>query len=107
MKLAIIIISNSDSEKVLNAVAVNGYSVTNISTAGQFLADGHTTLFIGCEDNKIERLYEIIRKTVTKREIKTTNVTSTVTGSLLNQAVDVEKNGAVVFTLDVSDFRKL
>ena len=107
MKLVFIIISNSDVEKVLSAVAVEGYSVTNISTAGQFLVDGHTTLLIGCEDDRVEKLYSIIQKTVTKRKIKTTNVTSTITGSLLNQAVDVEEHGAVLFTLDVTDFRKL
>ena len=107
MKLVIVIVSNRDVEKLLNAIAINGYSVTNISTAGQFLVDGQTTLLIGCDNDKVEKLYDIIRKTVSKREIETTGVISTVSGSLLNQAVDVEKNGAVVFTIDVSDFRKL
>lgn len=107
MKLVIIIISNSDAERVINAIVLNGYSVTNISTSGQFLVDGQTTLLVGCDDDKVEKLYEIIRKTVSKREIETTGVMNTITGSLLNQAVDVEKNGAVVFTIDVSDFRKL
>ena len=107
MKLVIVIVSNRDVEKLLNAIAINGYSVTNISTSGQFLVDGQTTLLIGCDNDKVKKLYDIIRKTVSKREIETTGVISTVSGSLLNQAVDVEKNGAVVFTIDVSDFRKL
>ena len=107
MKLVMTIISNSDVEKVLDAVSKNGYQSTKISTAGQFLVDGHTTFFTVTDDEKVERLYEIIKESVTKRKIKTPGVTSTISGSLLNQAVDVEEYGAVAFTINVEDFRKL
>ena len=43
---------------------------------------------------------------ITKRVVKTPGVTSTVSGSLLNQAVDVEEYGAVAFTINVEDFNK-
>ena len=106
MKLVITIISNADVEKVLNAVAKNGYSATKISTTGQFLVDGHTAVLIGCEDDRVEKLYQILKSSVTKRVVKTPGVKSTITGSLLNQAVDVEEFGAVAFTLNVEDFNK-
>ncbi len=106
MKLVITIISNKDSEKVLEAVALNGYFATKISTTGQFLVDGHTALLICCEDEKVDRLYEILKSSVTKRKIKTQGVTSTITGSLLNQAVDVEEYGALAFVADIDRFEK-
>ncbi|MFR5874947.1 MAG: cyclic-di-AMP receptor [Eubacterium sp.] len=106
MKLVMTIVSNSDMERVLDAVAKNGYFATKVSTAGQFLVDGHTAIIIGCEDEKVEKLYEILKNNVTKRIVKTPGVTSTITGSLLNQAVDVEEYGAVAFTINVDDFQK-
>ena len=106
MKLVIIIATNNDAEKLLEAVAQNGYFATKISTSGQFLVDGHTTILIGCAEEKVERLYDILKNSVTKRVVKSLGVTSTLQGSLLKQAVDVEEGGAVAFTLDVEDFQK-
>lgn len=106
MKLVITIISNSDVERVSDNLAQNGYFSTKISTTGQFLIDGHTALLIGCDDEKVEALYEILKSSVTKRTVRTPGVTSTLAGSLLKQAVDVEEYGAVAFTLDVDSFQK-
>ncbi|MBQ9518082.1 MAG: cyclic-di-AMP receptor [Eubacterium sp.] len=106
MKLVMTIISNSDVEKVLSAAAREGYSATKISTTGQFLVDGHTAVLIGCDDDKVERLYAIFKENVKKRTVRSTGVKSTLAGSLLNQEIDVEEHGAVAFTLDVEDFQK-
>lgn len=106
MKLIMTIVSNSDTENVLAAIAKNGYFATKVSTTGQFLVDGHTAILIGCADEKVENLYEILKNNVTKRVVKTPGVTSTISGSLLNQAVDVEEYGAVAFTINVEDFQK-
>ena len=106
MKLVITIISNKDTEKVLDALAINGYFATKISTSGQFLVDGHTALLICCESERVDKLYSILKESVTKRKIKTQGVTSTLSGSLLKQAVDVEEYGAVAFTTDIEKFEK-
>jgi uncharacterized protein YaaQ len=106
MKLVMIIVSNSDADNVLSQVASNGYFATKVSTKGQFLVDGHTAILIGCEDEKVAQLHEILKKSVTKRVVRTPGVTSTISGSLLNQAVDVEEFGAVAFTINVDDFQK-
>jgi uncharacterized protein YaaQ len=44
MKLVMAVISNKDVSKVLDAITKEGFSSSRISTTGQFLADGHTTL---------------------------------------------------------------
>lgn len=106
MKLIMTIVSNKDSGNVLDAVSQNGFFATKISTAGQFLVDGHTAIIIGCEDSKVEELHKILKDNVTKRVVKTPGVTSTINGSLLNQAVDVEEYGGVAFTINVEDFKK-
>ena len=93
MKLVMAVISNKDVSKVLDAITKEGFASTRISTTGQFLADGHTTLFIGTEDHKVEQLFDVLKKHVTKR--------------LLRQPVDVEEYGAVAFVINVDEFRKL
>ena len=100
MKLVMAVISNKDVSKVLDAITKEGFSSSRISTTGQFLADGHTTLFIGTEDHKVEQLFDVLGKHVTKRA-------STLEGSLLRQPVDVEEYGAVAFVINVDEFRKL
>ena len=106
MKLVIAIISNSDTEKVMSAIAQNGYFATKVVTKGQFLVDGHTTLLIGCEDEKVDKLLQIMKNSATKRVVKSSGVTSTISGSLLNQAVDVEEYGIVAFVINIEDYIK-
>lgn len=84
-----------------------GFFSTKISTAGQFLEGGHTTVLFGVEEEKLEQLFSIIEKNVTKRVIRQKGVESTIEGSLLKKPVDVEEFGAVAFVIDVDQFRKL
>ena len=82
MKLVMTIVSNKDSEKVLSVLSQNGYFATKVSTTGQFLVGGHSAILIGCKDEEVEKLYELLKANITKRVVKTPGVTSTVSGSL-------------------------
>ncbi len=90
----------------MNVIGENGYSATKISTTGQFLVDGHTAILIVCDENRVEKLFEVIKESVSKRFVKTPGVTSTIHGSLLNQSVDVEEGGGIAFVVNVEDFKK-
>ncbi len=107
MKLVISILSNKDLSRVLAETGSEGFFSTKISTAGQFLEGGHTTVLFGVEEEKLEQLFSIIEKNVTKRVIRQKGVESTIEGSLLKKPVDVEEFGAVAFVIDVDQFRKL
>lgn len=107
MKLVIVIISNKDVGTVLSETSSEGFFSTKISTQGQFLQSGQTTVLFGVEEEKVEKLFDVIKNNVTKREIKQMGVESTVEGSLLKKPVDVEEYGAVAFVIDVEQFRKL
>lgn len=106
MKLVIVIVSNKDTSKVLSAVSADGYFITRISTSGQFLEDGHTTMLIGVNEDRLENLFSIIQDNVTKRVVRSVGVESTLQGSLLKKPVDVEEYGAVAFVVDVEEFKK-
>ena len=107
MKLVIVILSNKDVSKVLAQTSAQGYFSTKISTSGQFLENGNTTILFGIEEEKIDALFELIEKNITKRIKKQFKVQSTVEGSLLNEPVYVDEYGAVAFVIDVEQFRKL
>lgn len=107
MKLVIVIVSNKDLTNVLAATSAEGYFSTKIATAGQFLEGGHTTILYGTEDNKVEKLFDILEKNITKRVVRKTGVESTLEGSLLKKPVDVDEYGAVAFVVNVDEFRKL
>lgn len=107
MKLVMAIVSNKDLTSVLSATGAEGYFSTKIATQGQFLQNGNTTILFGVSDEKLDALIELIKENVTKRVVKQMSVESTVEGSLLKKPVDVEEYGAVVFIINVEDFRKL
>ncbi len=107
MKLVIVILSNKDLGKVLAATSADGFFSTKMSTSGQFLEGGHTTVLFGVNDDKTDTLFDIIENNVTKRVIKQKGVESTIEGSLLKKPVDVEEYGAVAFVVDVEQFRRL
>ncbi|MCH5320291.1 MAG: cyclic-di-AMP receptor [Eubacterium sp.] len=107
MKLVIVIVSNKDLTKVLAATGAEGFFSTKVSTAGQFLEGGHTTILFGVDEDKVDLLFSVLEKNVTKRVVRKTGVESTIEGSLLKKPVDVEEYGAVAFVVDVDQFRKL
>ncbi len=106
MKLIFAIISNKDADKVIAAIGAAGFMSTKISSVGQFLEDGHTCIISGDKEENIEKILSIIEQNVTKRVVKSHGVSSTLSGSLLKQPVDVEENGGVAFVLDVDDYKR-
>lgn len=107
MKLVIAIVSNRDLSTVLGNTGREGFFSTRISTSGQFLTDGQTTILFGTEDDKTEKLFETLEKSVTRRVVRHKGVNSTIEGSLLKKPIDVEEYGAVAFVIDVDEFRKI
>lgn len=107
MKMVIAIVSNKDINQVMANASAAGFPSTRISTKGQFLQDGHTTMLFGVDDSRVDELFAIIKKNVTKRVVRQSGVESTIEGSLLNKPVDVEEGGAVAFVINVEEFKKL
>lgn len=106
MKLIISIVSNKDVENVIENLGKAQFRATKLSTMGVFLAEGHTSLFIGVEDDRVEEAFDVLQNSVTKRIVRQHGVKSTLNGTLLKQPVDVEEYGGIAFVIDVEEFRK-
>ena len=85
MKLVLSIASNNDIPKIISELAKEGYFTTRLSTTGQFLADGHTLIMSGTEDEKVDDLIAIVKENVTKRTVDISGVESTLEGTLLKK----------------------
>ena len=107
MKLIVAIVNNDDSNVVASALTKENFMVTKLSTTGGFLMVGNTTFLIGTDDDKVERVKEVIQKHSMVRTHKSKTTESFGQGfseGALGSEVTV--GGATVFVLSVDSMSK-
>ena len=67
MKLVLAIVSNEDGSMVSSALTREGFSVTKLATTGGFLMAGNTTFIVGTDDDKVDKVIEIISTQSSRR----------------------------------------
>jgi uncharacterized protein YaaQ len=103
IKLVISIVQTDDLDQLISALRDGGFSSTKISTTGGFLRQGNATLLVGTEEGNVPRVLETIKRTCHTR---THNMTLLPTVEAMGETyveepVEVEVGGAVVFVLNV------
>lgn len=66
MKMIILILKDSESDVVTQALTSADYRVTRVASTGGFLRSGVVTLLIGVEDERVEAVIELIRGRIGK-----------------------------------------
>ena len=61
MKMIILILKDSDSDAVTQALTSAQYRVTRVASTGGFLRSGVVTLLLGVRDERVESALELIR----------------------------------------------
>lgn len=109
MKLIIAIVNKRDREKVMDSLSQTGHQFTNVATTGGFLHDGNTTLLIGCEDNVVDEIIDIIRNTCKSREQYVTQSMPDLMGGSGMTMIPLKINvgGAIIFVVDVEKFERV
>ncbi len=87
MKIILAVIRDSDETRVVEEMVNLSIRVTRMASTGGFLRRGNVTLMIGVEEERLERVADLIRKTCT--------------------AADGFENRAVLFVLNAVDYRKV
>jgi len=105
MKLILVIVRNIDSGYVTEALNKNGFFVTKLASTGGFLREGNTTLMIGTEEEKVDKVISIVKKECGPRQQVVTNPMGTAEYSSMNVVVNV--GGATIFVMDVDRFEKI
>jgi uncharacterized protein YaaQ len=65
MKMIILIVKDSDSDEITQALTADKYRITRVASTGGFLRSGVVTIFIGVRDERAELVLDLIRKTLT------------------------------------------
>jgi uncharacterized protein YaaQ len=65
MKMIILIVKDSDSDQITQALTADKYRITRVASTGGFLRSGVVTIFIGVSDERAELALDLIRKTLT------------------------------------------
>jgi len=107
MKLVLAIVSNDDAPEVSAALNSNSFQVTKLATTGGFLSLGNTTLIVGCENDQVDKVIDIIGSESKRRTEIAPAATSFMTGEFAAMPVEVTVGGATIFVLDVDKFVKL
>lgn len=111
MKLIFAVIRDEDAGKAVKKLNENRFSVTKLMSTGGFLRSGNTTLMIGIDDENVEAVMDILKEECAKRsEIEIAMPYMPGGVPMMNYSyvpIKAEVGGAIVFVVDVCDFRKV
>lgn len=108
MKLLITIVQDQDVSSLLEALIEADFRATRLASTGGFLRQGNTTLLIGVDENQIDAVLTIIKKTCKKREqLDSAPFLSFGRTGLDNHLDKIIVGGATVFSVDVERFEKI
>ena len=109
MILVIAIVQDDDALDLIDAITEAGFRVTKLATTGGFLKSGNTTLMIGVEADKVQKVIDVVEDICkTRKQIITTP--TPITGNLdmyMSYPIEVEVGGATIFVIDVDQFIKV
>lgn len=106
MKLLVAIVQDQDQQILGKALLENGVRATKLSSTGGFLRSGNTTFLIGVDEDRVEEVLEIIKRSSQSRE----QFISSPIHLDMNLEVSntyplkVEVGGAIVFVLPIDSF---
>jgi uncharacterized protein YaaQ len=109
MKLAIIIISDTDADGLVRAMVERGYPATKIGSTGGFLRRGNTTLLSGVESDRVDDVISLVRRLCPVRTELLAISALPLAGEIpfVNEPVEVRAGGAVIFVLDIERFERV
>lgn len=108
MKLVVAVVQDKDQQKLLQQLIDNHFRATKLASTGGFLREGNTTLLIGTDDDKVDQVIALVKRTCKAREQLVTPL-SPMGGpadSYIPYPVEVLVGGATIFVLDVEHFEK-
>ena len=107
MKLIMAIASNDDTNFVIKTLYKEKFQATKLATTGGFLSKGNTTLIVGCEDEDVNRVIDIIGSESKKRTEIVPSTASYEGAEIISTPIQITVGGATIFVLNVEQFVKL
>jgi uncharacterized protein YaaQ len=106
MKLIVAIVQDDDAGDLIDILTEEGFRVTKLATTGGFLKSGNTTLMIGVEKEKVDKVLSVIEEVCKVRDqvVTSPSPVAGATGVYVPYPIEVEVGGATIFVLDVDKF---
>lgn len=95
MKLIVSIIQDEYINSVSKMLLANKIRTTKLSSSGGFLKTGNTTLFIGVEDEEVNKVVDLIKNVCASKKVKTAGKDKVTVG------------GANLFIMDIDQYIKI
>lgn len=108
MKLIIAIVQSDDAGSLSDALRESNYQSTLVSSTGGFLREGNATIFVGVDDNQVDRVLQIIKESShTRTQFVNPMPPVMEPGELyMPPPVEVQVGGATVFVHNIERFEK-
>lgn len=108
MKLVIAVVQDLDADDVVEAITAAGYRVTRVASTGGFFRQGNTTLLCGIQDDQVQALIALLRRTCKRRSRMMPIAPHSAEHPMTVGAyVEVTVGGATLFVLDVERFEQI
>jgi uncharacterized protein YaaQ len=105
-KLCVIIVSDSDANRLMDRLVKAGLPATKIGSTGGFLRRGNATVISGVPSTSVDEVVEIVREECHARKefVPVQTLPFLGDGGFSAEPVEVRVGGAVMFVLDVERF---
>jgi uncharacterized protein YaaQ len=105
MKLILTVVDDKDVDKVMTALTDQHIGVTRVSSTGDFIVSGHSTLLIGVDETHVPQAMKMIDELAARRQ---SFVPYAYDGSVpLATLAEVQVGGFLSFVLDVDHFEQV
>jgi uncharacterized protein YaaQ len=109
IKLVLAIVQSRDAGRLMEALTEADLQSTMLASTGGFLREGNATIITVVEDDQVDGVLGIIRRTCHRREQLMTPIPPVVepVDSYVTYPVKVEVGGAIVFVVDVERMERI
>lgn len=106
-KLCVIIVSDSDADRLMRRLVEQRLPATKVSSTGGFLHHGNVTIFSGVPEAQVNDVMALVREEChARREFIPVQSLAFATEAPFAEPIEVRVGGAVVFVLDVLRFER-
>lgn len=109
IKLVLAIVQSRDSGRLMEALTEADLQSTMLASTGGFLREGNATILTVVEDDQVDVVLGIVRRTCQRREQLMTPIPPVVepVDSYVTYPVKVEVGGAIAFVLPVERMERV
>jgi uncharacterized protein YaaQ len=106
-KLCVIIVSDSDADRLMRRLVELGLHATKVSSTGGFLRHGSVTILSGVTDEQVDEVMALVhRECHARKEIVPLQSLPFASEMPYTEPIEVRVGGAIVFVLDVTRFER-